>query len=78
VERIDNSYEVDKFGHTSKTHDKFGQTRKGNFDIHNVHSCHVEVVTLLQLSNRKPDAKIRIDIDLEDYYQIKDKKQRTE
>jgi hypothetical protein len=32
----------------------------------------VEVVTLLQLSNRKPDAKIRIDIDLEDYYQIKD------
>ena len=41
-------------------------------------SSGIEVVTLLQLSNRKPDAKIRIDIDLEDYYQIKDKKQRTE
>ncbi len=36
-------------------------------------TCHVEVVTLLQLSNRKPDAKIRIDIDLEDYYRIKDR-----
>ena len=34
----------------------------------------VEVVTLLQLSNRKPDAKIRIDINLEDYYRIKDSK----
>ena len=35
------------------------------------HSNHVEVVTLLQLSNRKPDAKVRIDIDLNDYYAIK-------
>ena len=33
----------------------------------------VEVVTLLQLSNRKPDAKVRIDIDLNDYYAIKRK-----
>ena len=41
-------------------------------------TVHVEVVTLLQLSNRKPDAKIRIDVNLEDYYRIKDKKQRTE
>lgn len=39
---------------------------------------HVECVTLLQLSNRKPDAKIRIDVNLEDYYRIKDNKQRTE
>ena len=38
------------------------------------HSIHCEVVTLLQLSNRKPDAKIRIDINLEDYYRIKDSK----
>lgn len=37
-------------------------------------SPHAEVVTLLQLSNRKPDAKIRIDINLEDYYRIKDSK----
>lgn len=36
---------------------------------------HVEVVALLQLSNRKPDAKVIIDIDLEDYYAIKRKKE---
>ncbi len=39
---------------------------------------HVECVALLQLSNRKPDAKVRIDVDLEDYYRIKDKKQSKE
>ncbi len=33
----------------------------------------IECVTLLQLSNRKPDAKVRIDIDLNDYYAIKRK-----
>ncbi len=33
----------------------------------------VECVTLLQLSNRKPDVKVRIDIDLNDYYVIKRK-----
>lgn len=38
------------------------------------HSSHVECIVLLQLSNRKPDAKIRIDINLEDYYRIKDSK----
>ena len=37
------------------------------------HGVHVEVVTLLQLSNRKPDTKVRIDIDLNDYYAIKGK-----
>ena len=31
-----------------------------------------KVVTLLRLSNRKPDAKIRIDVNLEEYYRIKD------
>ena len=40
--------------------DLFGQT------------CHVETVCLL--SNRKPDTKVRIDVDLEDYYRIKDSK----
>ena len=35
-----------------------------------VDSCHVETVCLL--SNRKPDTKVRIDVDLEDYYRIKD------
>ena len=36
------------------------------------HQYHVETVCLL--SNRKADAKIRIDVDLEDYYAIKDAK----
>lgn len=36
------------------------------------HSVHVETVCLL--SNRKPDTKVRIDVDLEDYYRIKDAK----
>ena len=35
-------------------------------------SFHVETVCLL--SNRKPDTKVRIDVDLEDYYRIKDAK----
>ncbi len=35
-------------------------------------SVHVETVCLL--SNRKPDTKVRIDVDLEDYYRIKDAK----
>ncbi len=33
---------------------------------------HIETVCLL--SNRKPDAKVRLDVDLEDYYHIKDAK----
>ena len=33
-------------------------------------TVHVETVCLL--SNRKPDTKVRVDVDLEDYYRIKD------
>ena len=33
---------------------------------------HAEIVCLF--SNRKPDTKVRIDVDLEDYYRIKDAK----
>ena len=32
------------------------------------------VETVCLLSNRKPDTKVRIDVDLEDYYRIKDAK----
>jgi len=33
----------------------------------------VESITLLErVSNRKADAKVHIDVDLEDYYRIKD------
>ena len=41
-------------------------------DIHNGVSGHVESCVLLErVSNRKTDAKVRIDVDLEDYYRIK-------
>ena len=33
-------------------------------------TVHGEIVCLL--SNRKPDTKVRVDVDLEDYYRIKD------
>ena len=33
-----------------------------------------DVETVCLLSNRKPDTKVRIDVDLEDYYKIKDSK----
>lgn len=37
------------------------------------HSMHVESIVLLErVSNRKADAKVHIDVDLEDYYRIKD------
>ena len=42
------------------------------YDVLPVVSGHVETVCLL--SNRKADAKIRINVDLEDYYAIKDAK----
>ena len=43
-----------------KTYDKFGQTGKGDFDIHNVHSCHVETVCLLSHQSKK-FAQIKVD-----------------
>lgn len=36
---------------------------------------HVEAVCLL--SNRKPDARVKIDVDLEDYYRIKDEQKKN-
>ncbi|MBR1471180.1 MAG: 23S rRNA (uracil(1939)-C(5))-methyltransferase RlmD [Lachnospiraceae bacterium] len=38
-------------------------------------SGHVETVCLL--SNRKPDARVKIDVDLEDYYRIKDEQKKN-
>ncbi len=64
---------VDMFGQTSRRGDKFGQTRKGDFDIHNVHSCHVECVCLLD--KKKPKGYVEIGVDAEDYYRIKDSKE---
>ena len=37
----------------------------------------VECIALLQLSNRKPDVKVHIDVDLEDYYRIKDEQKKN-
>lgn len=54
----------EKFGYTAidaAVFDQFAWTR------------HIECVVLLQLSNRKPNAKFRMDVNLEDYYQIKEK-----
>lgn len=52
-----------------KSVDMFGRTVTAT-DIQMDVSSHVETVCLL--SNRKPDTKVRIDVDLEDYYRIKD------
>ncbi|MCR4640988.1 MAG: 23S rRNA (uracil(1939)-C(5))-methyltransferase RlmD [Lachnospiraceae bacterium] len=38
-------------------------------------TSHVETVCLL--SNRKPDARVKIDVDLEDYYRIKDEQKKN-
>lgn len=45
---------------------------ENSMDISLDKGSHVETVCLL--SNRKPDTKVRIDVDLEDYYRIKDSK----
>ena len=49
--------------------------KNGWFDIHSVFATHVETVCLL--SNRKPDARVKIDVDLEDYYRIKDEQKKN-
>ena len=36
-----------------------------------------DVETVCLLSNRKPDTKVRIDVDLEDYYRIKDEQKKN-
>ncbi len=56
---------------TKNVFDMFPRTDRA-FDVLPIPSCHVETVCLL--SNRKPDTKVRIDVDLEDYYRIKDAK----
>ena len=56
------------FPQTTKFNDMFPHTG----DIHAGVSGHVETVCLL--SNRQPDTKVRVDVDLEDYYRIKDEK----
>ena len=56
---------VDNFPTTGKTHDKFGQTGKGDFDIHNVHSCHVETCVLLVRELADDDEVVSITVDLD-------------
>ena len=53
-------------------HDQFCNT----VDIQVIVSGHIECIALLQLSNRKPNVKVKIDINLEDYYAIKRNNQR--
>ena len=59
------------FPHTDGILEMFPHTG----DIHNGVSGHVETVCLL--SNRKPDARVKIDVDLEDYYRIKDEQKKN-
>lgn len=42
-------------------------------DIHGIVSTHVETVCLL--SNRKPDTTVKLSVDMDDYYRIKDGKE---
>ena len=43
------------------------------FDINLEQSSHVETVCLL--SNRKPDTTVKLSVDMDDYYRIKDGKE---
>lgn len=56
---------MDMFGQTGKYHDKFGQTRKCDFDILNVHSCHVETCALLVRESAQDDEVVSIKVDLD-------------
>ena len=38
----------------------------------------MESIALLERVSNRKDAKVRIDVDLEDYYRIKDKKKNKE
>lgn len=61
---------IEMFGHTVLAYEIFGRS----VDINAIVSRHVETVCLL--SNRKPDARVKIDVDLEDYYRIKDEQKK--
>ena len=63
---------VDNFPQTRKTYDKFPQTWKGDFDIHNVNSCNVETVVQLINQNAKAKHHVNFGVDAEYYYGIKD------
>jgi len=54
------------FPHTDEILDMFSHTG----DIHNSVSRHVETVCLL--SRRKPDDMIKVSVNMDDYYQIRD------
>ena len=58
-----------------KSVDMFGRTVMAT-DIQMDVSSHCETVCLL--GKRKPDTKVRIDVDLEDYYCIKDSKKNQD
>ena len=75
LENINRNRYVSAKGHNTKNaFDMFPRTDIA-FDILPILSCHVETVCLL--SNRKPDARVKIDVDLEDYYRIKDEQKKN-
>lgn len=56
------------FSYTSSVIDKFSITT----DIQAIVSRHVETVCLLSNRKLKPDTYIKLSLDMEDYYRIKD------
>jgi hypothetical protein len=40
--------------------------------INLISSCHVEVVCQLSNQRRRPDSYVKLEVDAEDYYRIKD------
>ena len=53
------------------------QMRKTRFQICRQIGATTHVETVCLLSNRKPDARVKIDVDLEDYYRIKDEQKKN-
>lgn len=61
-------HSVEMFPYTDVILDIFPHTG----DIHNGVSGHVETVCLLSNRKSKPDTYIKLSLDMEDYYRIKD------
>lgn len=70
LENINRNRYVSAKGHNTKNaFDMFPRTDIA-FDILPILSCHCETVCLL--GKRKPDAKVKIGIDMDEYYRIRE------
>ena len=72
VKKLERLYPDIEYVNRLMTH-SWGQRVVRLRDILIESTCHVESIALLErVSNRKADAKVHINVDLEDYYRIKD------